>query len=266
LSTATASSARSFELGQQRDAGSESALVARREGELPQLAEAFGLAVVGWRGCLAQREDPVEHRFVDELPLGRLAAVDPRFDQVPVLVETRRDPTPAAVQVEVVELAQLDQPAPSVDDPAGRVGIVEEMIEQRLPALFEGQVALEFVEYPEAGREAGRDREVVQQAPREGVEGADRSVVEPVGGAGQVGVDQRPANPMPQLGGGLLGEGDRRDRIDVDTRPDEGDDTADQTRRLAGAGAGFDEQVRVEIGRDAIARSLVERAIEAWFV
>ena len=46
---------------------------------------------------------------------------------------------------------------------------------------------------------------------------------------------------------------------------DERDDAPDETRRLAGAGAGLDEQVGVEVVGDAVACPLVERPVEGQF-
>ena len=61
-----------------------------------------------------------------------------------------------------------------------RYGIVEQLVEQVLPALVEGQVALQLVEHGEAGRQPGLDRELEQQPAGEGVERADGGLVEPV--------------------------------------------------------------------------------------
>ena len=196
-----------------------------------------------------------------ELPRGRIGAVDSGLDEVPVVVEPGGDTAGARGQAEVVEPAQLDQPAPALDDPAGRFGIVEDLVEQRAPAFLEGELALELVEHPESGRQTGLHGIVVQDPAGEGVQRADRGVVEgverevhPLGVDRVVGIglcrDQLGAQAMAQLGGGLLGERDGGDRADLDTARHERHDPADQAAGLARTGPRLDEQVGVEIGGD----------------
>ena len=193
-----------------------------------QLGQAGRLGVVGRAGCVADIEHGPGERCRVELPGGRIGAVDSGLDEVPVVVEPGGDPAGARGQAEIVEPAQLDQPAPTLDDPAGRVRIVEDLVEQRAPALLEGELALELVEHPESGRQTGLHGIVVQDPSGEGVQRADRGVVEgverevhPLGVDRVVSVGLRRgqlgAQAVAQLGGGLLGERDGGDRADLDT-------------------------------------------------
>ena len=64
-------------------------------------------------------------------------------------------------------------------------------------------------------------------------------------------------HPVTQLGRGLLGERDRRDRPHRDTRADQRDDAVDERRRLARARARLDEQRVGQVGPDLGARRRV---------
>ena len=68
------------------------------------------------------------------------------------------------------------------------------------------------------------------------------------------------ADPLAQLGGGGLGEGDRGDLLDLRAaRGDQRDDPRDERRRLARARAGLDEEARAELRLDAVSGGLVCR-------
>ncbi len=245
-----------------RDTPAEAVIGERGLGEHTKLVETFGLAVLGWAGGVAQVEHLREELAVVELPGRRIGSVDAGLDEVPVVVEARRDPAPAPVEVEPVELTELDQPAAALGDPARRVGVVEDAIEQRLPALLEREMALELVEHGEARREPGCDREVVEEAASEGVERADRGVVEACGVVGEARVDERRSHAVAQFGRRLLGERDGGDRSDVDAVANQRHDARDETRGLARTGAGLDEEVGPEVGGDALACRLIEREVE----
>ena len=84
------------------------------------------------------------------------------------------------VQPEVVEVAELHELDPAGDRAFARERLVEQSIEQIVPALVEGDVALELVEHAESGRQSGGDRELVEQPSGEGVQRSDRGVIERV--------------------------------------------------------------------------------------
>src|SRR5918992_3106299 len=98
------------------------------------------------------------------------------------------------------------------------MGVVEQLVEEVAPSLVEVELALQLVEHGESGGKTGLDGELVQEAEGEGVQRADRCAVEPIerglsefaGRAGQ----QLLAHAVAQLPGRLLGERDRRDRLD----------------------------------------------------
>ena len=144
------------------------------------------------------------------------------------------------------------------------------------PAAVEAHRGLDLVLHLEAGGQARLQRELAEQAAGEAVQRRDRDLVDvgqhrPDPGPGlvveveAVGVPlELLAHPVPQLGGGGLGE------RDGGQLPGCGDPTADdqlghpahEGRRLAGARTGLDEQGPVEIGPDALARRLVRREVE----
>ena len=107
------------------------------------------------------------------------------FDEVPVGLEVLDHPAQAARPAERPPAGKLHQ----LGGPQTRhhlaVGVVEQLVEQVLPALVERQLALQLVEHVEARRQPGLDRELEQDAAGEGVERADRGMVEAVerGGA-----------------------------------------------------------------------------------
>ena len=120
------------------------------------------------------------------------------------------DPPERLVQPELVEVAQLHEVDAALERAARRMRMLEQPLEQVLPALLEGQVALELVEHAEPGRQPGRDRELVEQPPGEGVQRADRGVVEIVERgleasvlrvARSVSGRRRPAGARPAAGG-----------------------------------------------------------------
>ena len=261
--TSTDLAAPVLELHQTVDEVAERRFVLCRGRDRTEECEPFGLLVVARHGGLAQVEHPGQERCGIEPPRARVAPFDARLDEVPVLVEGGRDPASADLETEVVQPAQLDQFTPTLDDTTGRIRIVEEAVEQRFPAFLEGQVALQFVEHGESGWQPGRDRHVVEQSAGEGVEGADRRMID-VGGRPMPSCgDECVSQSVPQFGCRLLGEGDRRDRADVDAGFDEADDAAHQAGGLAGTRARLDEQIGVEVGGDPLAGRSVGRGCRA---
>ena len=106
--------------------------------------------------------------------------VDAVVDQIPVGPEVVGHAAGTLVDAEAVELAEFDERPPAVDHAAGRIGFVEQAVEEIVPLLLERQSALEFVEDGEPRRQAGLDREVEQHPAGERVQGADRRMIESV--------------------------------------------------------------------------------------
>jgi hypothetical protein len=101
---------------------------------------------------------------------------------------------------------------------------------------------------------------------RRGSLAADPAGVAQVRWAGRVGGElQGGADAVAQFGSGGLGEGDGGELADVGQVAvgDQADDSAHERRRLAGAGAGLDEQVAVQVALDRRAGVLVEREVDA---
>ena len=161
---------------------------------------------------------------------------DAVLDEVPVGLEVLDDPAQPRVPPKrpMAQLHELGRAQPRRDL---AVGVVEQLVEQVLPALVERQLALQLVEHGEAGRQAGFDRELEEQAPGEGVQRADRGVVERL--------ERRPARrsvrrrrrgvakAVAKIGRRLLGERDGGDGLDRHALVDQRDDALDECRRLA---------------------------------
>ena len=232
----------------------------------PTRGDLGDLRVAGWHVESSDGVGKGEQRGRVDRERSGIVERDTIVDEVPVGPEVLGDPPYAGAHPEPVELAEFDERTTAVDQPAGRLGIVEQMVEQVVPLLLEGEAALEFVEHREAGRQPGLDREVEQQPAGERVQRADR--VRGRAGRGQrspAGVDcdaEVGADPGAELGGRLLGERDRGDGGDVDAALDQVDDAVDERAGLAGTGSGLDEQGRVEVVADALA-CRTRRAVDA---
>ncbi len=159
------------------------------------------------------------------------------------------------------------------------LGVVEHLVDELAPARFERNSRGDLVAHRDARRQTDLDRELREDALREGVEGADRGGVEVVERGSAPGADDRGrplvvgeapelvTDAIAQLGRGLLGERDRGDRVNRRGKigpvgRDERDDAVDQGLGLARARAGLDEQRRVELGADCIARGFVAENTE----
>ena len=141
--------------------------------------------------------------------------------------------------------------------PLGRVGgdepqplrpgvVVEEGGERAVEGLDSEAVGLELVEHAVLGVDPGGERMGAQDRRAEAVDRRDEGAL---GGARlgvQVGGGEAVADARLQLGGGLLGEGDREDRVDRDAVLDHrAGEPLDEHRGLARAGAGGDQQAAV---------------------
>ena len=86
-------------------------------------------------------------------PRGR-RGVDPRLDEVPVGLEVLHDAQQPAQDLEPLPVAELDESGRGEAGPDLVVGVVEQAVEQVVPPLVEGELALQLVEHGEAGRQA----------------------------------------------------------------------------------------------------------------
>ena len=243
---------------------SDSDVVGRRQivDQLGDVASGLDLCVVGRQRCGGDCSPDGEQGSDVDVQRPGIAEVDAVVDEVPVGPEVLGHATGALVDAEAVEFAQLDECPASLDHAAGRIGLVEQAVEQVVPLLLELQRALEFVEDGETGWQARFDREVEQHPPGERVQGPDRRMVEPIergAGASARIVFEARAGAAAQFCRGLLGERDRRDGGDRHAGAHEVDDARDQGTRLAGTGTGLDEERGVEIGSDADAGGFVGR-------
>ncbi len=138
-------------------------------------------------------------------------------------------------------------------------------------ALVEVELGRDLVEHRQCRGQPGLDRVGRQDALCEGVQGAQRGLVEVVerGAAALlhhtvavVGgpLEQGQPDPLAQLVGRLLREGDGGDGLDGRASAHERDHAADQLGGLAGARTGRHEQGGPEVAGDAVARVLVGEA------
>ena len=103
-------------------------------------------------------------------------------------------------------------------------GVVEQLVDELVPARFERQARRDLVAHLDARRQSDLDRELGEDALRKRVQGADRGRVETierglapgahdVGREGIVGPPPKlPPDAIAQLGRGLVGERDGGDR------------------------------------------------------
>ena len=218
----------------------------------------------GGTGVATQRGEPIEDVRAPARA-GGSGEGDALLDEVPVGLEVLDDLAQARRAAERSPAEELDELGGGEPGHRLTIGVVEQFVEEILPALVEGELALQLVEHVEAGRQPGLDGELEQDAPGEGVQRADRGVVEAL----QRGLAQRPVarlvelgtEAVTQLGGGLLRERDGGDDVDRHALVDEREDAGDEGGGLAGAGAGLDEQRRRGVGADAVARGLVRRLV-----
>jgi hypothetical protein len=247
--------------GQDRDPVGESTDVG---GVGAELVDELVLGVVGRAVGVDDRVEQAEQASGRRCEGQRRRRVDACGDEVPVLVEPDGDPSEPLAQAEPVELQQLDQLRPAVDRTGRRRRVAEEAFEQIGPAVLVGEVALELVEHAEPRRQAGGDGELVEDPARERVERADRRMVERIErrlvallveqvGGGVARALQFVAEAAPEVGRGLLREGDGGDRSDLGAGAHQAQDAADQARRLAGTGTGLDEEVGVEVVANPVA-------------
>jgi hypothetical protein len=109
---------------------------------------------------------------------------------------------------------------------------------------------LRFVQLAKARVEPGGERVRLQKPRAEAVDSRDPGAVEPACKVVPPTLGQSRADPRPQLAGRTARVRDHEDRVDVETAIADGaDDSLDQDRRLAGAGAGRDEDLSSRFDR-----------------
>ncbi len=127
-------------------------------------------------------------------------------------------------------------------DPLGQV-LGHEVLERTVERVDREPLGLELVEDAEVGVDPGAESVGPQQTGAEPVDRRDPGVL---GGArllAQPELQEAPPDAHPHLRGGLLGEGDREDRLHRHVVVGDGSHEAlDEHRGLAGAGAGADEE------------------------
>ncbi len=186
-------------------------------GERHEFGDGLDLLVVGGNRRALDPCSELHDRRDVEIERAGVGQLDAVVDQIPVRPEVLGHAAGALVDPEPVELAQLDECPASGDQTRGRLGVVEEVVEEVVPLLFEREAALEFVEHREAGWQARFDGEVEQDATGERVQRSDRRMVETrercVGVGAGVGFEAL-TSAAAEFGGRLLGEGDRGDSGD----------------------------------------------------
>ena len=179
------------------------------------------------------------------------------FEAVPVLVEPHGQ-RPDLVEPHCVHLKLQQRGA--------HLGLFEELIEEVAPADVEVDLRADVVEHLHAGRQTGLHRVLGQDPLREGVQRAHRGSVQLVQGRlgpllteiiTSVDALQAAADPVPQFGGSLLGEGDGRDVLHGHPGAEEGHHAVDEGPGLARARSGLHEQSAAQIGADPVAGGLV---------
>ncbi len=141
--------------------------------------------------------------------------------------------------------------------------VLVEAVEELAPTLLERDPGPDVVEDLEPGREPRLERVFGEEALGEPVQGGEAGLLELVervaaplplvgtsdaGGLTGDGAFERAADPVPELGGGGLGERDRGELAQLDpSGRDERDHAIDEGRGLARACAGFDEEADVVV-------------------
>ena len=149
-------------------------------------------------------------------------------------------------------------------------GIGEQAVDETAPAVVEGDRRGDLVEHVDPRRQPGLDGVLGQQPLGEAVQRPDGGAVELVERRGhpprhvvagrrlRLQVVEAAADPVAQLGRGLLGERDGGHVLEpCPTRGDQLDDAVDQGARLSRPGRRLHEQRVVEGLGDAVACRLV---------
>src|SRR5262245_37960817 len=271
------------------------ALVAEDAPELKALdgeervPERVALLGLGFESDAAQDREAFGERIAGSgIPCELEAAQGKRRDEVPARLGLR-----GALRHQGLEVALLQQAARETAErcalPPGGEALERDLgvqgLEQQLPAgarqaalqpgipgFREQHVGLALVGHPEAGHHAALERALLQHGGAQRVDGRDRRALEHVEGGGDANAldlpdlrgRPRPLEALPEAqlhgGGGVLGEGHRGDLGEErTTRADEPLDSVHEQGRLAGAGAGLQDQARLEVAAGAPADLPIDR-------
>jgi hypothetical protein len=194
-----------------------------------------------------------EHGLHVELGDVRHIAVDALGHEVPVVVERRSH----VLQVVEPGAGREEQP-----DRAFHGRLVEQPVHLGLPAGVEADLRGDLVQHRDPGWEPGLDGVLVEDALSEGVQRPDGGSVEHrerlAAGVARAGpLVELAADPVGQLGGRLLREGDGGDVVGGHAGLDQGHEPVDEALRLARAGAGLEEDRPVEVAHHGPASAFV---------
>ena len=173
---------------------------------------------------------------------------DAFVDKVPVAVEGHG---------QCPEVVEADAGGEREPQHGRGVGVLEQFGLELVVAPVGGDAGGDGVEDLDQRRQPGLDGVLGEDAAGERVQGADGGTVEVVERLVVTTAGELHAQPVTELGGGLLGERHRRDVADRDAVGDERDDPFDQRACLSRARAGLDEQGVGEVGADPLAGVLV---------
>ncbi len=169
------------------------------------------------------------------------------------------------------EVVEVDAQRERREQDRLEVRVGDERVEELPPALLEANGRLDVVDHLEPGREPGLEGVLGENALGETVQRRERGVIDVVqrrpapfplvGRERRVGgaLLEAGANAVAQLAGGGLRERDRRELADLDAAArDQRDDSRDESRGLARARAGLDEEGGVVEVADRVARGGVD--------
>ena len=116
-----------------------------------------------------------------------------------------------------------------------------------------------MIEDPEIWIEADIERAISEDSGRKRVDRLDRRSVEFAQRIVHAGLRELVADPLAQLAGRLLGERDRDDLGQPATVPNQVDNSGDDDRGLARAGAGLEKERSVQLVDEPLSDCMVRR-------
>ena len=196
-------------------------LLARVSGEHPCVAALEGCASLDAVDRLGHRGGGGRQGELGQSRPGRILEplVLTRRARRERLVETRVA-LPSAAQMGVGGPHHVAQRIRAVGghhlDAVGLGAVAHELLERAVERVGGEPLRLELVEYAEVGIDAGAERVSAQHARAEAVDGRDPRALGRARLLATSQVEEAAPYARPHLGGGLLGEGDREDRLDAD--------------------------------------------------